>query len=127
VSCVWGIREKVARRMMFESMVESILMYGAEIWGWKEYEEVERVQEKYLRWMLGMNRETPDYIVRDQCKRNKLRMKAGKRAAKFEDIMDGREFRILTECWREKKKNTEEQERDNTTRGMGMPVKKWKD
>jgi hypothetical protein len=23
--------------------------YGAEIWGWKEQEEVERVQEKYLK------------------------------------------------------------------------------
>jgi hypothetical protein len=41
------------------SMVESMLMYGAEIWGWKEQEEVERVQEKYLRWVLGVNRETP--------------------------------------------------------------------
>jgi hypothetical protein len=106
MGCVWGIRQKVARRMMFENMIESILMYGAEIWGWKEYEEVERVQEKYLRWILRMNRETPDYIVRDECKRNKLRMKARKRAAK-EDIMDGRKFRILRECWREKKKNTE--------------------
>jgi hypothetical protein len=27
---------------------KSILMYGAEIWGWKEQEEVEKVQEKYL-------------------------------------------------------------------------------
>jgi hypothetical protein len=35
--------------MMFESMVESILMYGAQVWGWKVQEEVERVQEKYLR------------------------------------------------------------------------------
>jgi hypothetical protein len=34
--------------MMFESMVESVLMYGAEIWGWKERKEMERVQEKYL-------------------------------------------------------------------------------
>jgi hypothetical protein len=25
--------------MMFESMIESVLMYGAEIWGWKEQEE----------------------------------------------------------------------------------------
>jgi hypothetical protein len=56
VECVWGIGErkwgdKFGRRiMMFESMVESVLMYGAEIWGWwKEQEEVERVQEKYLR------------------------------------------------------------------------------
>jgi hypothetical protein len=34
------------------------------------------------------------------------------RAAKFEDKMDGREeCWILTECWREKKKNTEKEER----------------
>jgi hypothetical protein len=33
-----------------------------------------------------------------------LRVKAGKRSANFEDKMDGRkEWRILTECWREKK------------------------
>jgi hypothetical protein len=35
------------RRMMRK--VENVLMYGAEIWGWKEQEEVEKVQEKYLR------------------------------------------------------------------------------
>jgi hypothetical protein len=45
--------------MMFKSMVQSILMYGANIWRWKEQEEVERVQEKYLRWVLGVDRETP--------------------------------------------------------------------
>jgi hypothetical protein len=27
------------------------LMYGAQIWRWKEQEEVESVQEKYLRWV----------------------------------------------------------------------------
>jgi hypothetical protein len=48
VGCVWGIGERkwgddFRRRMtMFESM---ILMYVAEMWGWKEQEEVERVQE----------------------------------------------------------------------------------
>jgi hypothetical protein len=37
-------------------------------------------------------------------KRNRLRVKAGKRETKFEDKMDGREeCRILTECWSEKK------------------------
>jgi hypothetical protein len=30
--------------MKFESMIESILIRGAEIWGWKEQEEVEKVQ-----------------------------------------------------------------------------------
>ncbi|CAH1372171.1 unnamed protein product [Tenebrio molitor] len=57
-------------------------MYGAEIWRWKEQEQVERVQKKYLRWVL--ERETPHYIVREECKRNRLRVKAGMRAANFE-------------------------------------------
>jgi hypothetical protein len=57
------------------------------------------VQEKYLRGVLGANRETPRYIVRKECKRNRRRVKVGKRAVKFEDKMDGREeCRILTEC-----------------------------
>jgi hypothetical protein len=70
--------------MIFESMMESVLMYGAEIWGWKEQEQVERVQEKYLRWVLEVDRETPRYIVREKCKRNRLRVKAGMRVTNFE-------------------------------------------
>jgi hypothetical protein len=63
------------------------------------------VQEQYLKGVLGVDRETAGYIMREEWKRNKLRVKAGKRAAKFEDKMDGREeCRILMECWREKKK-----------------------
>jgi hypothetical protein len=62
-------------------------------------EEEEKVQEKYLRGVLGEDREMPGYIVKEECKRNRLRVKAGKRAAKFEDKVEGREkCRILTEC-----------------------------
>jgi hypothetical protein len=62
--------------------------------------------------VLGVDREAPGYIVREECKRNRLRVKAGKRAAKFEDKMDGREEgKILTKCWREKK-NTEKKGRE---------------
>jgi hypothetical protein len=40
-------------------------------------------------------------------------MKTNKRAADFEEKMDGREeCRILTECWREKKKNKEKKEKE---------------
>jgi hypothetical protein len=57
-------------------------MYRAEIWKWGEQEEVEKVQEIYLRGVL----------VREEYKRNnRLRVKVGKRVAKFEDKMDGRE------------------------------------
>jgi hypothetical protein len=44
--------------------------------------------------------------------RNRLRVKAGNRTAKFEEKMEGREeCRILTKCWREKKKNKEKKNR----------------
>jgi hypothetical protein len=36
------------------------------------------MQEKYLRGVLGVDRETPGYIVREECKRNRLRVKNGK-------------------------------------------------
>jgi hypothetical protein len=85
---------------------------------------VERVQEKYLRWVLGVDRETAGYIVREECKRSKLRLKAGKRAAKFEDRMGEREeCRILTECYREKKKNADEKEREKYCRRNGYASK----
>jgi hypothetical protein len=60
VGCVWEIREWGGdfrrKMMMFESMIESILTYGAEIWEWKEKYELEKVQEKYLRGMIGVDR-----------------------------------------------------------------------
>jgi hypothetical protein len=123
VGCMWGIGERKwggdfgRRMMMFESMVENL----TDFWGWKEQGEVERVQEKYLISVLGVDRETPGYTVREECKRNnRLRVKAGKRTAKFEDKTDGRMLK------RKEKEQREEGER-STTRGMGVPVKKWKD
>jgi hypothetical protein len=134
VGCVWGIGERKSggdfrrRMLMFESMIKSILMYGAEVWGWKEQEDVEKVQEKYLRGVEGVDRETPGCILREECKRSKLRVKAGKRVAKFEDKMDGREkCRILRECWKEMKKTRRKRRERSITRETGMPVKKWKD
>ena len=35
------------------------------MWGWKEREEVERVQERYVRWSLGVDWRTPGYMVRE--------------------------------------------------------------
>jgi hypothetical protein len=53
------------------------------------------VQEKYLRGVLKVNRKMPGYIVREECTRNRVKVKA----EKFEDKMDGR-------------KNTEKKEKE---------------
>jgi hypothetical protein len=41
------------------------------------------VQEKYLRGVLGVDRENPCYIVWEECKRNRMRVKAGEKAPKI--------------------------------------------
>jgi hypothetical protein len=72
--------------------------------------------------VLGVDRETPGYIVREECKRNRLTVKAGKRAAKFENGWKGRVPYTDGMLEGKEKKNTEKKERETS-----MPVKKWKD
>jgi hypothetical protein len=54
-----------------------------------------------------------------------MRVKAGKRAAQSlrTKWMEGKN----AECWRGKKGPRRSRKKKNTTRGKGMPVKKWKD
>jgi hypothetical protein len=40
----------------------------------------------YLRWLPGVDKETPGYIVSEECRWSRLRVKAGKRAAKKERV-----------------------------------------
>ncbi|KYN13301.1 hypothetical protein ALC57_14518, partial [Trachymyrmex cornetzi] len=65
-------------------LIWAMVSYGVEIWGWKEREAVESLQERYLRWVLVVERRTPGYLVREELQREKLRAKAGKRAWAFE-------------------------------------------
>jgi hypothetical protein len=99
----WG--DDFRRRMMIiQSMIESILMYGEEIWGWKEQEEVEKLPETYPRWVLE--------VKRNATLHGEERVQEGE-SGKDSGKMDGREeSRMLTECWREKKKIEEKNERE---------------
>jgi hypothetical protein len=72
------------------------------------------VQEKYLRGVLRVDRKT--WGIGWEWKRER---------EKFEDKMEGREdCRILTECWREKKK-TENKEREKYYQSNGW-VCQWR-
>lgn len=77
---------------------------GVEIWGWKEREAVERVHEKYLRWLLGVSRMTPGYMVREELQREKLRTRAGRKAWRMEErLAEGRGSELARRCWEEAK------------------------
>ncbi|KYN27787.1 hypothetical protein ALC57_02851 [Trachymyrmex cornetzi] len=72
--------------------------YGVEIWGWKERQRVERVQERYIRWVLVR---TPEYMIREEIQRVKLRDRAGKRAwalSKYDcSLQEGSALRVAAQ------------------------------
>lgn len=57
---------------MFDSLVVSVMAYEAEIWGWKERTILEKIKQKYIKWSLGFEQGTPDCIVYEETKRDKL-------------------------------------------------------
>lgn len=41
-----------------------------------------KLKEGYLRWVLGADKKTPGYVIREKLQRKKLRERAGRRAKK---------------------------------------------
>lgn len=86
---VWSIGKKRCKRewgrraWLFNRLVWPFVAYKAEVWGWAERKKVERMQERYLRWILGVDRCTPGYMVREETQRLKLNMRASKQAWKY--------------------------------------------
>lgn len=98
-------REGYIRRMkMFEALVESVSFFGAEIWGWRKQERLDGIQRKYVKWILGLERTTPKYIVVEEGKLVKIKEKALKRALKYEEKIRTTGKKLVEECWKERKK-----------------------
>lgn len=69
----------------FDSLVSAVVMYGAELWGWREWEKLEKVQLKNLKWSLGLDSCTPTYIILAETDGSKIRTKAGLGAVRYEE------------------------------------------
>ncbi|XP_050493058.1 uncharacterized protein LOC126874746 [Bombus huntii] len=56
----WSVGERIFKRdykrrmRMFGALVESVALFGAEVWGWNIEERLDRVKRRYLRWILGV-------------------------------------------------------------------------
>lgn len=42
---------------IFDTKIKLILLYGSEVWGFKEYEEIEKVQVNFCKTILGVGRD----------------------------------------------------------------------
>ncbi|XP_071644396.1 uncharacterized protein [Temnothorax longispinosus] len=105
---VWGIGKRRfgkdwGRRLwLFDKLVWTVMGYGVEIWGWEEREGMKRLEERYLRWVLGVDRRTPGYLLRKELQRKKLRgrAEAGRR------LEEGGGSELARRCWEKVKERS---------------------
>ncbi|XP_046142799.1 uncharacterized protein LOC123988066 [Osmia bicornis bicornis] len=134
---VWGIGKRKfgknwkRRIWLWDKLVWTVIAYGAEVWGWKEWKEIEGLQERYTRWTLGVDWRTPGYLLREELKRWKMRTRSGKLAWGFErKLWEGIGGELARSCWEqlirdegrggEKNKWEEEREKFFQERGIEM-------
>lgn len=105
---VWGIGKRRygkdwgKRLWLFDRLVWTVVGYGVEIWWWEERKGVERLEERYLRWVLGVDRRTPGYLVREELQREKIKERAGRRAWGFKKrLEEGKGGELARRCWEE--------------------------
>ncbi|XP_043583626.1 vicilin-like seed storage protein At2g18540 [Bombus pyrosoma] len=107
----WSVGERIfkqdyKRRMkMFEALVESVALFGAEVWGWNMEEALDRIKRGYVKWILGLDRTTPNYILTEECKVEEIKVKALKRAARYEERTVESEKELVKECIKERERN----------------------
>ena len=76
---------------------------GVEIWGYNEFELVEGIKKTYLKWCLGVDRSTPDSILRREVKECKMWVDSIQRVITYEEkICKLNDNDIRKEIWRKK-------------------------
>ena len=62
-------------------------------WGWQEDRRLDGIKRKYVKWILGLNWRTPNYILAEETKIRGIKnyKKAIKRAIKYEEKIRSKE------------------------------------
>lgn len=100
----WSIGERIfrdnfSRRMKaFDSLVGSVALYGAEVWGWQEEGRLDEIKRRYVKWILKLDRNTPNYMLIEETKMKELRIQAIRRAIKYEEKVNSSKKKLIKEC-----------------------------
>ena len=68
---------------LFDKMVLPILEYGSEVWGYEPRDQIEAVQRKYCRILLGVSSRTQNEVVLAECGRLPLYTRYMTKCIKF--------------------------------------------
>jgi len=66
---VWGLGERLCkdefkrRWILYRYLVQSIMKYGVEVWGWCKKSELEKIMLDYIRWVFRLDFCTSRYII----------------------------------------------------------------
>lgn len=135
---IWVLGERICRNdfikkwMLFKYLIQSVMSYGVEVWGWEEKEVLEKVMMDYVRWIFRLEFCTPRYIIMRELRMDKLKVGWGIRALRYEERVKGEgEESILKKCWREKErkgwKETYSREREKYYNRNGWGVEALED
>ena len=82
--CVNGkISSWDSKRTLFRALVESVLLYSAEVWGLWYGDSLEPVQSQFLKSLLCLPRSTPNHFLRVETGYPALKVLAYERAIKY--------------------------------------------
>lgn len=65
---------------LFNRFIWTVMSYGVEVWGWEERESIKRLEERYMRWVLEVDGLTPEYMIKEELQREKIRNRAERKA-----------------------------------------------
>lgn len=66
------------------------------------------VKRKYIKWILGLDRVTPNCILIEEMKMKEVRIEAMKRAIKFEEKAKSSKKKLVVECIKDLEKERAE-------------------
>ncbi|XP_076482362.1 uncharacterized protein LOC143303987 [Bombus vancouverensis nearcticus] len=107
----WSVGERIfkqdyKRRMkMVRALVESVALFGTEVWGWNMEERLDRIQRRYVKLILGLDMTTPNYILVEEWKLTEIKEKALRRAARYEGKAIESKKELVKECIKERERN----------------------
>lgn len=56
------------------------------------------IQRKYVKWILGLEKITPNHILEDECKLISISLRGIKRAVRYEEKAKTSDKKIIKEC-----------------------------
>ena len=84
----WGGNIWIAWKL-WDACVKEILLYGVEVWGWREWDIVEKERLWFLKRTLGVEKSTPKAIVRQETNHMSVWSESVIRVVKFEEKIFG--------------------------------------